>query len=159
MEERDVPGVHRYDAPAGGWGALPATARAVAEHMHVAESPALLLRMNKPDGFDCPGCSARKEHTSTFQFCENGPKAVTWEATKKRVHPSSSPRTRSLRCSSRAITSWRTTAASLTRWPTTRRARPTSCSNGTPPSPVSEKCYAACPRPRWRSWISPPGVK
>src|SRR3984957_3322863 len=88
MEERDVPAVHRYDAPAGGWGALWATARAVAEQMHVAEAPALLLRTNKPDGFDCPGCAwADKEHTSTFQFCENGAKAVTWEATKKRVTP------------------------------------------------------------------------
>jgi molybdopterin-dependent oxidoreductase alpha subunit len=88
MEERDVPGVHRYDAPAGGWGALWATARAVAEQMHVAEAPALLLRTNKPDGFDCPGCAwPDKKHTSTFQFCENGAKAVTWEATKKRVTP------------------------------------------------------------------------
>jgi molybdopterin-dependent oxidoreductase alpha subunit len=88
MEKRDVPGVHRYDAPAGGWGALKATALAVAEQMHVAEAPALLLRMNKPDGFDCPGCAwPDKEHTSTFQFCENGAKAVTWEATKKRITP------------------------------------------------------------------------
>jgi anaerobic selenocysteine-containing dehydrogenase len=30
---------------------------------------------------------ARQEHRSTFQFCENGAKAVTWEATKKRVTP------------------------------------------------------------------------
>jgi molybdopterin-dependent oxidoreductase alpha subunit len=88
MAERDVPGVHRYDAPAGGWGALWATARAVAEQMHVAEAPELLLRTNKPDGFDCPGCAwPDKKHTSTFQFCENGAKAVTWEATKKRVTP------------------------------------------------------------------------
>lgn len=28
-----------------------------------------------------------KEHKSTFQFCENGAKAVTWEATTKRVTP------------------------------------------------------------------------
>jgi molybdopterin-dependent oxidoreductase alpha subunit len=88
MEKRDVPGVHRYDAPAGGWGALRATARAIAEQMHVAEAPALLLRTNKPDGFDCPGCAwPDKEHASTFQFCENGAKAVTWEATKKRITP------------------------------------------------------------------------
>src|SRR5271163_3667175 len=86
MEERDVPGVHRYDAPAGGWGALWATARAVAEQMRAAEAPELLLHTNKPDGFDCPGCAwPDKKHTSTFQFCENGAKAVTWEATKKRV--------------------------------------------------------------------------
>ena len=88
MGERDVPGVHRYNAPAGGWGALWATARAVAEQMRVAEAPELLLRTNKPDGFDCPGCAwPDKVHTSTFQFCENGAKAVTWEATKKRVTP------------------------------------------------------------------------
>ncbi|KAG1536258.1 hypothetical protein G6F50_015110 [Rhizopus delemar] len=56
--------------------------------MRLAEAPVLLLRTNKPDGFDCPGCAwPDKAHTSTFQFCENGAKAVTWEATKKRVTP------------------------------------------------------------------------
>ena len=88
MSRYDIPGVHRYDAPAGGWGALAATAHAVATQMRLAEAPSLLLRTNKPDGFDCPGCAwPDKSHTSTFQFCENGAKAVTWEATKKRVPP------------------------------------------------------------------------
>ncbi|MEA3105896.1 MAG: hypothetical protein QOI88_501 [Gammaproteobacteria bacterium] len=83
---RKVPGIRQYDSPAGGWGALHATARAVREQMDVAEAPLLLYRTNKPTGFDCPGCAwPDKEHTSTFQFCENGAKAVTWEATKKRV--------------------------------------------------------------------------
>ncbi|MFN5714246.1 MAG: FdhF/YdeP family oxidoreductase, partial [Bradyrhizobium sp.] len=51
-------------------------------------APTTRLRTNKPDGFDCPGCAwPDKEHTSTFQFCENGAKAVTWEATSKRVTP------------------------------------------------------------------------
>jgi molybdopterin-dependent oxidoreductase alpha subunit len=55
--------------------------------MRVTKSP-LLLRTNKPDGFDCPGCAwPDKDHNSTFQFCENGAKAVTWEATKRRVPP------------------------------------------------------------------------
>jgi molybdopterin-dependent oxidoreductase alpha subunit len=86
--EHEVPGVRLYPNPAGGWGALRATARAVREQMDVALAPALLLRTNKPDGFDCPGCAwPDKEHTSTFQFCENGAKAVTWEATRKRVTP------------------------------------------------------------------------
>lgn len=81
-------GIRPYDAPAGGWGALKATAQAVADQMRIAEAPALLLRTNKPDGFDCPGCAwPDKAHTSTFQFCENGAKAVTWEATRKRVTP------------------------------------------------------------------------
>jgi anaerobic selenocysteine-containing dehydrogenase len=83
---RDVPGIKPYDGPAGGWGALRATAKAVREQMEVTEAPLLLYRTNKPTGFDCPGCAwPDKEHTSTFQFCENGAKAVTWEATKKRV--------------------------------------------------------------------------
>jgi molybdopterin-dependent oxidoreductase alpha subunit len=83
---RKVPGVKPYNSPAGGWGALHATARAVREQMDIVEAPLLLYRTNKPTGFDCPGCAwPDKEHTSTFQFCENGAKAVTWEATKKRV--------------------------------------------------------------------------
>jgi molybdopterin-dependent oxidoreductase alpha subunit len=85
---KKIPGIKPYTAPAGGWGALQATAKAVREQLDVLEAPALLYRTNKPTGFDCPGCAwPDKEHTSTFQFCENGAKAVTWEATKKRVTP------------------------------------------------------------------------
>lgn len=85
-KRRVVPGVHPYDGPAGGWGALKATAIAVRTQMDALDAPATLLRTNQPDGFDCPGCAwPDKEHKSTFQFCENGAKAVTWEATSKRV--------------------------------------------------------------------------
>jgi molybdopterin-dependent oxidoreductase alpha subunit len=85
---REVPGVRPYDDPAGGWGALRATAQAVREQMESIWAPITLLRTNQPDGFDCPGCAwPDKEHRSTFQFCENGAKAVTWEATTKRVPP------------------------------------------------------------------------
>jgi molybdopterin-dependent oxidoreductase alpha subunit len=86
--DNKVPGVKTYNSPAGGWGALKATARAVREQMDIAEAPSLLYHTNKPAGFDCPGCAwPDKEHSSTFQFCENGAKAVTWEATNKRVTP------------------------------------------------------------------------
>ncbi|WP_423358027.1 FdhF/YdeP family oxidoreductase [Pseudomonas citronellolis] len=85
---RKVPGVRKYDGPAGGWGALKATATAVREQMDTLKAPITLMRTNQPDGFDCPGCAwPDKEHRSTFQFCENGAKAVTWEATSKRVTP------------------------------------------------------------------------
>ncbi|MFK0161639.1 FdhF/YdeP family oxidoreductase [Rhizobium sp. NPDC090279] len=87
-QKREVPGIRPYNSPAGGWGALKATAKAVRDQMDVTEAPGLLFRTNKPAGFDCPGCAwPDKEHTSTFQFCENGAKAVTWEATNKRVTP------------------------------------------------------------------------
>ncbi|WP_316153738.1 FdhF/YdeP family oxidoreductase [Cupriavidus sp. BIC8F] len=85
---REVPGIRKYDGPAGGWGALKATARAIRTQMDTVRAPITLMRTNQPDGFDCPGCAwPDKEHRSTFQFCENGAKAVTWEATTKRVPP------------------------------------------------------------------------
>ena len=88
MSKREVSGIRRYDAPAGGWGALKATAQAVRQQMTALEAPLVLMRTNQPAGFDCPGCAwPDKEHRSTFQFCENGAKAVTWEATNKRVTP------------------------------------------------------------------------
>ena len=96
MAEKQIPGIRPYNAPAGGWGALKATAKAVQEQMDAPEAVVTLYRANKPyaersqapEGFDCPGCAwPDKKHTSTFQFCENGAKAVNWEATKKRVLP------------------------------------------------------------------------
>jgi len=85
---REVKGIKAYDSPAGGWGALRATARAIREQMDVVDASNVLLRTNQPQGFDCPGCAwPDKEERSTFQFCENGAKAVTWEATKKRTPP------------------------------------------------------------------------
>ena len=87
-KRRNVPGIRPYDGPAGGWGALRATADAVRHQMETLAAPIVLMRTNQPTGFDCPGCAwPDKEHHSTFQFCENGAKAVTWEATTKRVTP------------------------------------------------------------------------
>ncbi|MDQ0511805.1 FdhF/YdeP family oxidoreductase [Ancylobacter amanitiformis] len=80
--------IRRYDEPAGGWGAL----KALTEHLVEQEIPVkgatTLLRMNQPEGFDCPGCAwPDPKHTSSFEFCENGGKAVAWEATAKRCTP------------------------------------------------------------------------
>ncbi len=75
-----------YNPPAGGWGALRATARALREQSIALKGSETLLSMNQPDGFDCPGCAwPDPRHTSSFEFCENGAKAVAWELTKRRV--------------------------------------------------------------------------
>jgi hypothetical protein len=75
-----------YDLPAGGWGALHATAKALRDQSVELKGCRALLSMNQPDGFDCPGCAwPDPRHTSSFEFCENGAKAVTWELTKNRV--------------------------------------------------------------------------
>ncbi|MBV8191866.1 MAG: FdhF/YdeP family oxidoreductase [Alphaproteobacteria bacterium] len=85
-ESKDVPTFAPYNAPAGGWGALHATARALREQSVVVKGSDALLSMNQPTGFDCPGCAwPDPRHTSSFEFCENGAKAVTWELTKNRV--------------------------------------------------------------------------
>src|SRR5271168_4781952 len=75
-----------YDAPAGGWGALHATANALRQQSILLKGSRGLLSMNQPDGFDCPGCAwPNPRHTSSFEFCENGAKAVAFELTKRRV--------------------------------------------------------------------------
>ena len=85
--EPEVPPVFApYNPPAGGWGALRATARALREQSVELKGSRALLSMNQPEGFDCPGCAwPDPRHTSSFEFCENGAKAVTWELTKHRV--------------------------------------------------------------------------
>lgn len=80
--------IRPYDGPAGGWGAL----RSVAQHLLEQDVPVhgarTLLSANQPDGFDCPGCAwPDRDHTSTFEFCENGAKAVAAEATRHRATP------------------------------------------------------------------------
>ncbi len=88
MPDRKVPGIRPYEAPAGGWGALRAVAEALRTQGVVNTGSRTLLKNNQPDGFDCPGCAwPDPKHTSSFEFCENGAKAVTWEATSKRTTP------------------------------------------------------------------------
>jgi len=87
-KSRKIPGVHTYSAPAGGWGALKAVGVALADQQTIVEGGTSLLHANQPDGFDCPGCAwPDPKHTSSFEFCENGAKAVAWEATTKRATP------------------------------------------------------------------------
>ncbi|MBQ59229.1 MAG: hypothetical protein CMA66_01620 [Euryarchaeota archaeon] len=45
-----------------------------------------LTMVNQKDGFDCPGCAwPDPEHRSSFEFCENGAKAVADEAMQANV--------------------------------------------------------------------------
>ena len=81
-----LPRFERYDAPAGGWGALKATAKALHEQGIVLKGSRTLLSMNQPHGFDCPGCAwPDPKHTSPFEFCENGAKALAFELTSQRI--------------------------------------------------------------------------
>ena len=88
MSDKRPEGIEQYDSPAGGWGALRAVAKTLKHQQIVTQGSATLLKANQPEGFDCPGCAwPDPKHTSSFEFCENGAKAITWESTAKRVDP------------------------------------------------------------------------
>ena len=73
---------------AGGIPAFAATLRHVRAQLGPMRAVKTLLKINQPQGFDCPGCAwPEPGHTSAFEFCENGAKAVAEEATVRRVTP------------------------------------------------------------------------
>ena len=74
-------------AAAGPTAVAVAMKRAV-EQMGPTRTAQTLLRLNQVDGFDCQGCAwpdPDAKHRHTAEFCENGAKAVTEEATRRRV--------------------------------------------------------------------------
>src|SRR6201997_3274484 len=80
--------IEPYHRPAAGWGALKYVAINLIKEKVAGGNYKTLFKQNQPDGFDCPGCAwPDREHASTFEFCENGVKAVAAEATSKRVTP------------------------------------------------------------------------
>lgn len=87
-DQNRTTGIAPYGGSAGGWGALKAVADALRGQMSVKQDVIALFKVNQPQGFDCPGCAwPDPQHTSSFEFCENGAKAVSWEATSKRTTP------------------------------------------------------------------------
>ena len=76
------------DAPAGGLGALVSTGKRMLRDGAPWTAARSMLRVNQPDGFDCPGCAwPEPDRASRLEFCENGAKAVAFEATGKRADP------------------------------------------------------------------------
>ncbi|KAI3590613.1 putative formate dehydrogenase oxidoreductase protein [Cupriavidus sp. U2] len=86
MAFKSKPRIEPYPHAAAGWGALKYVAINLIKERVPGRDYAMLFRQNKADGFDCPGCAwPDREHASTFEFCENGVKAVAAESTGKRV--------------------------------------------------------------------------
>ncbi|MEV7466297.1 FdhF/YdeP family oxidoreductase [Streptomyces kronopolitis] len=85
---QDAPEVGAPQHSAVGLPALTHALRIAQQQMGVRRSARTLLRVNQPDGFDCPGCAwPEPGKTHTAEFCENGAKAVAEEATLRRVTP------------------------------------------------------------------------
>ncbi|MYN28535.1 FdhF/YdeP family oxidoreductase [Duganella levis] len=80
--------IQPYHHAAAGWGALKYVAINLFKERVSGVNYKSLFAQNQPDGFDCPGCAwPDREHSSTFELCENGVKAVAAESTSKRVTP------------------------------------------------------------------------
>ena len=74
---------------AAGFPAILSTLRHSVSKMGILGSLSNLSRVNKFDGFDCPGCAwPDPDQKRTFaEFCENGAKAIADEGTKRRADP------------------------------------------------------------------------
>ncbi|MFG1810118.1 FdhF/YdeP family oxidoreductase [Streptomyces sp. NPDC049040] len=85
---QDAPRVTAPKQAAAGLPAIGHTVKAAGAQMGARRATLTLLKVNQKNGFDCPGCAwPEPEHRHTFEFCENGAKAVAEEATVRRVTP------------------------------------------------------------------------
>jgi molybdopterin-dependent oxidoreductase alpha subunit len=76
------------DGTAGGWGSMKAVAQILRQEHVLLRGSRLLLKQNKPDGFQCVSCSwAKPTDPHVAEFCENGAKATAWEITSRRATP------------------------------------------------------------------------
>ena len=86
--DEQPPKVTPPPAVAGGVAAIVATVAHVAHGPGLLRGARALLAMNQPEGFDCPGCAWPEPpagERSAIEFCENGAKALAWEADRARA--------------------------------------------------------------------------
>ncbi|GAA4683775.1 FdhF/YdeP family oxidoreductase [Nocardioides nanhaiensis] len=89
IDEGDLQVTREKHAAAGATAVAVAMTRSI-EQMGVLRTAQTLLKLNQADGFDCQGCAwpdPEPGHRHAAEFCENGAKAVTEEATLRRVEP------------------------------------------------------------------------
>ncbi|WP_194792198.1 FdhF/YdeP family oxidoreductase [Pseudomonas sp. UFMG81] len=80
--------IRSYNGPAAGWGALMGVTKAWLGSENAVKNVRAMLKTNQNNGFDCPGCAwGESPENGMVKFCENGAKAVNWEATGRSVDP------------------------------------------------------------------------
>lgn len=79
----------KHDAPGGGWQSIQATESHFLREKVPFKGNGLMFKINHPEGgFECPSCAwPNPEKPGPAEFCENGAKAVAWEATAARTTP------------------------------------------------------------------------
>ncbi|KKN54959.1 hypothetical protein LCGC14_0587150 [marine sediment metagenome] len=77
-----------YTGAAAGWGALVSVTRNWLGSKNAMHNIRAMLKTNQDHGLDCPGCAwGETPEKGVIKFCENGAKAVNWEATGRKVTP------------------------------------------------------------------------
>ena len=88
-DKTPTPRFKPYKGAAGGWGALISVTQHWLGSDNALKNLRMMLKTNQNGGFDCPGCAwGDSPESGMVKFCENGAKAVNWEATKRRVDAS-----------------------------------------------------------------------
>ncbi|KTR86817.1 FdhF/YdeP family oxidoreductase [Leucobacter chromiiresistens] len=81
FSDADIEVTEPKDYAAGMGGVFHSMEPAV-KTLGLARTAKLMTKINHKDGFDCMSCAwPDPEHRKIAEFCENGGKAVTWEAT------------------------------------------------------------------------------
>src|SRR6478735_2470988 len=82
--------VRHQDEHAAGVKAVAISMKRSLTEMGPRRTTSTLLRLNQAEGFDCPSCAWPAPgvgHRHPAEFCENGAKAVSEEATRTRATP------------------------------------------------------------------------
>ncbi|MDO6706508.1 FdhF/YdeP family oxidoreductase [Photobacterium sp. 1_MG-2023] len=80
--------IREYHGPAAGWGALKSVTKSWLGSENAFRNLRAMLKTNQNGGFDCPGCAwGESPEDGLVKFCENGAKAVNWEASGRLVDP------------------------------------------------------------------------
>ena len=85
-------GIKLIDVPSSSAGpkAITSALTHIKNEVGVIKGIRLLSKINQKDGFDCPGCAwpdPDEKRAFLAEYCENGAKAISEEATKNRVSP------------------------------------------------------------------------
>jgi molybdopterin-dependent oxidoreductase alpha subunit len=88
-EETTSPHISPPKTSAGGFPAVTASMMRVWREMGIGRGIRALLRLNQPGGIDCMSCAWADpdEGRGMVEFCENGAKALAWEADTDRAGP------------------------------------------------------------------------
>ena len=86
-EETKGPSLREPHRVAAGMPALTQSIKFALRETGFTRGLSTWLKVNKKDGFDCQSCAwpSPDDHRHVFEFCENGVKALSSEATRKQI--------------------------------------------------------------------------